>query len=286
MSGGQAARVALAAIELSRFDVTLLDEPTNDLDFDGLERLEAFVGDRAGGVVRRLARPGLPRAHRHHGARARRARPHGPRCSAVAGPAYLDERATARRHAEEAYAVYQGQRRAPAQDRAQRQRQWATRGSAKETAIPRDNDKAQRDFRINRTEKLASKARQTERALERLERGREAVGGLGPALHHRAGRPGRAPSWPGSTAPSSSGAASGSVPSTSRSAGRTGSGSSARTGPARSTLVEALLGRLPLAAGERWIGPSVVVGELDQDRRRTRAATGDLVRDVSSTAAG
>ena len=34
---------------------------------------------------------------------------------------------------------------------------------------PRDNDKAQRDFRINRTEKLASKARQTDRALAALE---------------------------------------------------------------------------------------------------------------------
>src|SRR6202034_2662964 len=31
LSGGQSARVALAAIVLSRFDVTLLDEPTNDL---------------------------------------------------------------------------------------------------------------------------------------------------------------------------------------------------------------------------------------------------------------
>ena len=41
LSGGQAARVALAALLLSRFDVVLLDEPTNDLDLDGLARLEA-----------------------------------------------------------------------------------------------------------------------------------------------------------------------------------------------------------------------------------------------------
>ena len=51
LSGGQAARVALAAIVLSRFDVTLLDEPTNDLDFDGLERLESVVAGRSGGMV-------------------------------------------------------------------------------------------------------------------------------------------------------------------------------------------------------------------------------------------
>jgi ATPase subunit of ABC transporter with duplicated ATPase domains len=43
LSGGQRARVALAAILLSRFDVLLLDEPTNDLDFDGLELLERFL---------------------------------------------------------------------------------------------------------------------------------------------------------------------------------------------------------------------------------------------------
>ena len=40
LSGGEAARVGLAAVLLSRFDVFLLDEPTNDLDFAGIERLE------------------------------------------------------------------------------------------------------------------------------------------------------------------------------------------------------------------------------------------------------
>ena len=53
LSGGQAARVELAAILLSRFDVFLLDEPTNDLDLDGLERLEAFVTGLDPGVARR-----------------------------------------------------------------------------------------------------------------------------------------------------------------------------------------------------------------------------------------
>ena len=38
--------MALAAIELSRFDITLLDEPTNDLDFEGLRRLEDWVRAR------------------------------------------------------------------------------------------------------------------------------------------------------------------------------------------------------------------------------------------------
>jgi ATPase subunit of ABC transporter with duplicated ATPase domains len=51
LSGGEAARVALAAILLSRFDVLLLDEPTNDLDFDGLDRLERFLDGYRGALV-------------------------------------------------------------------------------------------------------------------------------------------------------------------------------------------------------------------------------------------
>src|SRR5207245_1342351 len=43
MSGGEAARAGLAAILLARLDVFLLDEPTNNLDFAGLDRLERFV---------------------------------------------------------------------------------------------------------------------------------------------------------------------------------------------------------------------------------------------------
>src|SRR4051794_23761120 len=51
LSGGEAARVSLAALLLSRFNVLCLDEPTNDLDFDGLERLERFVGGLRGSLV-------------------------------------------------------------------------------------------------------------------------------------------------------------------------------------------------------------------------------------------
>ena len=39
-------------------------------------------------------------------------------------------------------------------------------------------------------------------------------------------------------------------------------------GSGKTTLLGALLGRVPLAAGERWMGPGVVVGELDQARAR------------------
>ena len=51
LSGGEAARAALAAILLARFDVFLLDEPTNNLDFAGLDRLERFLDGLDAGVV-------------------------------------------------------------------------------------------------------------------------------------------------------------------------------------------------------------------------------------------
>jgi ATPase subunit of ABC transporter with duplicated ATPase domains len=37
-------------------------------------------------------------------------------------------------------------------------------------------------------------------------------------------------------------------------------------GSGKTTLLRALLGELPLAAGARWLGPGVVVGEMDQGR--------------------
>ena len=51
LSGGEAARALLAAILLSRHDVLLLDEPTNDLDFAGLDQLEAFMASFPGAVM-------------------------------------------------------------------------------------------------------------------------------------------------------------------------------------------------------------------------------------------
>ena len=103
--------------------------------------------------------------------------------------AYLHERELARRHAEAAYAEFEDQR-ATLRSRAQREREWAHQGVAKEKKAPRDNDKVGRDFRKNQTERLAAKARRTEQAMARLDDGREAVGGLGAPVHggHRAAR--------------------------------------------------------------------------------------------------
>ena len=77
LSGGEASRASLAAILLSRFDVFLLDEPTNDLDFAGLERLEGFLRDELTQRRRdRVPRPGVPGSHDHERARARRPHAH------------------------------------------------------------------------------------------------------------------------------------------------------------------------------------------------------------------
>ena len=51
LSGGETARVSLAAVLLVQADLVLLDEPTNDLDEDGLERLERFVAGFPGALV-------------------------------------------------------------------------------------------------------------------------------------------------------------------------------------------------------------------------------------------
>ncbi|HEX3794166.1 MAG TPA: ABC-F family ATP-binding cassette domain-containing protein [Acidimicrobiales bacterium] len=273
LSGGQEARVALAAIVLARFDITLLDEPTNDLDFDGLRRLESLVGQRQGALVLvshdRAFLSGavtdVLELDEHS---------HGGTTYGGGWSGYQAERAAALDHATEAYAVYETQRQQLKQ-RAQRERQWATTGVTKEKRNPRDNDKAQRDFRINKTEKLASRASRTERALaaltevdkpwegwdlrftiEQAHRSGAVVVRLDDAVVER-GTFGLGPlslqiDWADRVAL----------------VGPNGSG--------KTTLVQTLLGRLPLREGTRWIGPSVVVGELGQDRR-ILSGTDDVV---------
>jgi ATPase subunit of ABC transporter with duplicated ATPase domains len=51
LSGGELARAKLAALIVDPHDVMLLDEPTNDLDFDGLEVLERFVAQTPSALV-------------------------------------------------------------------------------------------------------------------------------------------------------------------------------------------------------------------------------------------
>ena len=186
LSGGQEAKVALAAILLARFDLTLLDEPTNDLDFEGLARLEDMVARRTGGmVIVSHDRAFLERTVTD----VLELDEHSRRGAIYGGgwSAYQNERAADQAHAVEDHAVYESQR-SDLRRRAQRERQWATSGVAREKKHPRDNDTSQRNFRMERTEKLAGRARRTERALDALETVEKPWEGLGPPLRHQGDR--------------------------------------------------------------------------------------------------
>ena len=167
LSGGQAARANLASLLLARFDVFLLDEPTNDLDLAGLARLERWVRDlRAGTVVISHDREFLARTVTsvleldlaqqqvtHYGG---------------GYDSYLAERETARRHAREAYEEY-ADKRSELTSRMQTQKQWVDKGVRNARKKATDKDKHIRHHNAQTAEKQASKIAQTERRIERME---------------------------------------------------------------------------------------------------------------------
>jgi ATPase subunit of ABC transporter with duplicated ATPase domains len=263
LSGGQAARVGMASLLLSRYDVFLLDEPTNDLDLDGLERLEKFVtGLRAATVLVSHDREFLARTvtsvleldlhqnavHLYGGGYE----------------SYLEERARARQHARDDYEEY-ADTKASLEARARMQRAWMEKGVKNARRKAGDNDKNARKFRADATEKQASKARQTDRMIERLEvveeprkewelrmeiaaapRSGAVVASLRAAVVERGGfRLGPVDlqiDWADRVAIT----------------GANGAG--------KSTLLAALLGRAELSSGYATLGSGVVVGEVDQAR--------------------
>ncbi|MFF9350627.1 ABC-F family ATP-binding cassette domain-containing protein [Streptomyces sp. NPDC014734] len=264
LSGGQAARAGLASLLLSRYDVFLLDEPTNDLDLDGLERLERFVsGLRAGTVVISHDREFLMRTV----TKVLELDLAQQRINLYGGgyAAYLEERETARRHAREEYEEY-ADKRSALEGRAQMQRSWMDKGVKNARRKATDNDKIGRKFRSESSEKQAAKARQTQRMIERLDAVEEPRKEWELRMEIAA-------------APRS-----GSVVATLREA-RVARGDFAlgpvslqidwadrvaitgANGAGKSTLLAALLGRLPLDAGHASLGSGVVVGEVDQARK-------------------
>ncbi|KEF16690.1 heme ABC transporter ATP-binding protein [Streptomyces rimosus] len=265
LSGGQAARASLASLLLSRYDVFLLDEPTNDLDLDGLARLEEFVtGLRAGTVLVSHDREFLTRTV----TRVLELDLAQQQVNTYGGgyAAYLEERERARRHAREEYEEY-ADTRAALEARAHTQRNWMEKGVKNARRKATDNDKIGRKFRTESTEKQAAKAKQTQRMIERLDAGAVEEPRKEWELRMEIAAAPRA----------------GAVVATLRGAEvRRGdfrfgpvdlqidwADRVAVTGPngsGKSTLLAALLGRLPLDAGHAALGPGVVVGEVDQAR--------------------
>ncbi|MEV7573722.1 ribosomal protection-like ABC-F family protein [Pseudarthrobacter sp. NPDC089323] len=263
LSGGQAARVALAALLLSRFDVVLLDEPTNDLDLAGLARLEDFVKGLRGGVVlvshdrEFLARCVTTVVELDQAQNA---------VSVYDGgyDAYLEERAVARRHAREKYEEFAATK-ADLVSRARTQREWSSQGVRNAMRKSPDNDKIRRAASTESSEKQAQKVRQMESRIARLDAVEEPRKEW--QLQFSIGQ-----------APRSS-----SVVATLRDAEvRQGGftlgpvnlqlnageriGITGPNGAGKSTLLRLLLGAVEPDAGSASMGASVAIGEIDQAR--------------------
>ncbi|WP_432967735.1 ABC-F family ATP-binding cassette domain-containing protein [Dactylosporangium sp. CA-233914] len=265
LSGGQAARANLASLLLSRYDVLLCDEPTNDLDLDGLDRLEKFMSAQRNKSVIVVShdREFLTRT----ATAILELDLHQQQVNFYGGgyAAYLEEREIARRHARERFEEY-ADTRADLEARARMQRAWMEKGIKNARRKQPDNDKIGKSKKIESTEKQAAKARQTERLIERLDVVEEPrkewqlrmeiaaaprAGAVVATLTHAVVRRGAFTlgpvdlqiDWADRVAIT----------------GANGSG--------KTTLLAALLGRLPLDEGRSHLGPGVVVGEVDQARR-------------------
>jgi ATPase subunit of ABC transporter with duplicated ATPase domains len=263
LSGGQAARVGLAALMLSRFDIALLDEPTNDLDLDGLARLEDFVRDLRGGVVlvshdREFLARSVTRVLELDLAQ---------NTTTVFGggyDSYLEEREVGRRHRREQYDEF-AEKKADLVSRARTQREWSSQGVRNAMRKSPDNDKIRRRAATESSEKQAQKVRQMESRIARLEEVAEPRKEW--ALEFTIG-----------TAPRSSSV----VATLENAVVRQGDfvlgpvsvqvdageriGITGPNGAGKSTLLRLLLGRREPDEGRASLGANVAIGEIDQAR--------------------
>jgi ATPase subunit of ABC transporter with duplicated ATPase domains len=263
LSGGQAARVGLAALLLSRFDLVLLDEPTNDLDLAGLERLEAFVTGLRGGVVlvshdREFLARTVTRVLELDLAQGSN------RVFGGGYDAYLEERETARRHKRADFDEFAA-KKADLVARARTQREWSSQGVRNAIKKAPDNDKIRRKASVESSEKQAQKVRQMESRIKQLDEVEEPRKEW--QLEFTIGQ-----------APRSSAV----VSTLSNAVVRQGDfalgpvslqvnggeriGITGANGAGKSTLLRALLGQLEPDAGTASLGASVRIGEIDQAR--------------------
>ncbi|HOW95650.1 MAG TPA: ATP-binding cassette domain-containing protein, partial [Mycolicibacterium fallax] len=264
LSGGQAARVGLAALLCSRFDIVLLDEPTNDLDLDGLDRLEEVVAGMRGGVVlvshdREFLSRSVTRVLELDLAQ------HTNTIYGGGYDSYLQEREVARRHRRQEYDEY-AERKADLVARARTQREWSSQGVRNAIRKAPDNDKIRRRAASESSEKQAQKVRQMESRIARLEevveprkewvlqftigaapRSSTVVSTLNDAVVRRGDF--------------TLGPVSIQVNAGER-IGITGP-----NGAGKSTLLRLLLGQLEPESGTAQLGSNVAIGEVDQSRR-------------------
>ncbi|GAA1308130.1 MAG: ABC-F family ATP-binding cassette domain-containing protein [Brachybacterium tyrofermentans] len=263
LSGGQAARVGLAALLLSRFDIVLLDEPTNDLDLDGLERLEAFVRGLRGGVVlvshdREFLARCVTRVLELDLAQSSN------RVYGGGYDAFLEERATVRRHAREKYDEFAATK-SDLVSRARTQREWSSQGVRNAMKRAPDNDKIRRRASSESSEKQAQKVRQMESRIARLDEVEEPRKEW--QLEFAIGAAPRS----GSVVSTLSGAVIrqgdftlGPVSLQVNAGERIGI--TGPNGAGKSTLLRALLGHRAPDEGTAALGASVQIGEIDQAR--------------------
>ena len=263
LSGGQAARAGLLSLLASRYDIVLLDEPTNDLDLVGLEQLERFVTElRAGAVIVSHDREFLARTVTSvvelDLAQQKVRQVNG------GYTAYLEERAIERRHEREAYEQF-ADRRDALTDRAHMQRAWMEKGVANARRKSTDNDKIGRKFRAESTEKQAAKARQTQRLIERLDEVAEPRKEWQLRMDIAAApRSGAVTAVVNAAVVRRGDFVLGPVDLQINWADRV-----AITGPngaGKTTLLQLLLGRIGADDGTASLGPGVVIGEVDQAR--------------------
>ncbi|WP_144765386.1 ABC-F family ATP-binding cassette domain-containing protein [Curtobacterium sp. 9128] len=263
LSGGQAARVGLAALLLSRFDVVLLDEPTNDLDLDGLARLEEFVRGLRGGVV-------LVSHDREFLARSVTSvleldlAQSSNRLFGGGYDAYLEEREIARQHKRDAYDEFAATK-ADLVSRARTQREWSSQGVRNAMRKNPDNDKIRRRAASESSEKQAQKVRQMESRIARLDEVEEPRKEW--QLAFTIGQAPRSSAVVATLADATFTRGDFTLgPVSLQVDGGDRIGITGPNGAGKSTLLGALLGKQEPTTGTASTGSSIAVGEIDQAR--------------------
>ncbi|TCU84816.1 ATPase subunit of ABC transporter with duplicated ATPase domains [Curtobacterium sp. PhB191] len=269
LSGGQAARVGLAALLLSRFDIVLLDEPTNDLDLDGLDRLEGFVRGIRGGVV-------LVSHDREFLARSVTSvleldlAQSSNRLFGGGYDSFLEEREIARQHKRDAYEDY-ASTKADLVSRARTQREWSSQGVRNAMKKAPDNDKIRRKAASESSEKQAQKVRQMESRIARLDEVEEPRKEW--QLEFTIGSAPRSSAVVATLSDATFTQGDFTLgPVSLQVDGGDRIGITGPNGAGKSTLLRALLGKQAPTTGTASLGSSVAVGEVDQARA---AFTGD-----------